>query len=570
MKRLSVKSPSLPPSTSASKPHAPLELEASSGRGDNTAGAHPAHTLSGPEVVALRARLACEGNIPALRDSLIRYCHVDVVMNMAWGIDKAGLDHLMAAWPESPQPSPKLTLLGGQYLHIDPELLARLLSNPHLTRLELNQVGLDPRVLQAASDAVAKNGTGLHTFTFRHCVAQMFDPCLAQLLSLLPKVQALHLQLIPSSTDQMPRLEECGELMATLLNKPLENLCLDSFGAALWYMVPHWTYSRHHPQWQSVTLENHRVTLKGANQLAQGALNGFRAFVHHIICRSAAETLALKKLGSDPAMDLKQACIAEFRKGLASALILRAHQTNARPLGVSIELLDLGGLHMLLPAIAHPAAKGVNALSLKWSPGEVPANLEPADPQERAVTNQAPMQPNARNFVRLVAHHGKHLHQLDKLDIHLDLPGTAADPGVRNSVGALSQVLRDLHLTTLDLKGSWFKQVPDALQNCIQTVNARRMHMHLQEAALGGCIRLCGEGHALPGRAGDKVLAHHGHPARLLTVLPALNSQHLKAFVDFYEATRARFTEDGVPGLPSTHPLKAVSDNVQARLKGGS
>lgn len=532
------------------------------------------------DIMAIRDQFMREGNIPALKDNLGRYWHVSVNLNLAWGIDQARFDTLMAAWPAPPHTGPRLLLAGAAHVDVRPEWIAGLFCNPRITRLELVSVDLHDDMLQAVSEAITRNGTALRDFTFRHDSAHMFSPGLATLLARLLKLQTLHLQLTPAPTDRLPTVTECTWLMETLLAKPLQDLCLDNFGGALRQMIPHWSTGPYRPRWKAVTIENHNLGFNAQNRQTESAFRGFSAFVHHIICRSQASMLTLKNLGSDPLfawradppMDLTQACFTRLRQALRSALFERSRQAGAQPLDVIIGMVDLGVLRMLLPAFAfaHPSVKCIQSLALQWTPPQGPAQPAPPPRPWDNGTDEASMQLHAGSFLQLVAKHVGHLQRIEDLCIRVDLPGSATHPAVRDSVHALSQVLNGLHLTALEFTGNWFDEVPDALQNCMQAAETLRMHMHLQQMALGSCMRFGGERYPLLGEAGSVVLEHHGHPDRLLPVLPALDSLHLKAFVDRYEARRTQLAQLGEPCLPPPHPLKTLSDSVQQRVGGGS
>lgn len=542
MKRTSLNTPSPRPSPPATPTGSPARssgsLDASNDVSENPLDFDSQDESAIDEILLDRQAMLESGDLAGLRESLSQHPNV-------------GLE---------------LDLSNGPGAHVSPEVMAQVFTDPHITRLKLTGVLMDPPVLQAIAGGIARNGTRLHELTCLNDTAQMFSPGLAQLLPLLRGLKALHLQLAQQPADRVPNTSECGPLMTALLNMPLQELSIQNFGAALRHMIPHWATSSLQPDWKLVRLEGINLGLNVQDRVADWCFRGFIGFVHLVVCRSSASKLMLGNIGSDaqmrrhpdPPLNLNQACFAELRRTLQSGLQQRSQQPGSKPFYISLGMTDLGVLRILLPAIASPSINGLRGLDLGWEhPGYAPPDT-------------GEMQAHAQQFLQLVAQHAIHLKHTDELSIHLDLPGSAAHPGARPSINALSHALSGLHLTSLDFSGTWFDDMPGALQNCIHAAVTRTVHMELQRQALGSCIRFGGPAYAQLGEVGSEVLDRLEHPDRLLPVLPALDSAHLKAFVDRYESRRQQRARVDEIDMPGPHPLKAVSDSVQKRLKGGS
>lgn len=570
MKRTSL----TPPSPTTSRPTTPTgsparssgSLDALNEVSENLRYSDSEEESSIDDILQYRQLMLEAGDLTGIRENLRRHPEVGVELDLSNGFSTERFELLMAAWPEQGEVGPELKLNGNPAVGVSPEVMARVFTDPHITRLQLDGVPMDPPVLQAIASGIERNGTRLHELTCLQATAQMFSPGLAQLLPLLPRLKALHLQLTPQPDNRVLNTSECGGLMLALLNKPLQELSIRNFGEALRHMIPHWAASALLPDWKLVRVEGVNLGLNVQNRGAEWSFRGFTGFVHFVICRSSATQLMLSNLGSDaqmrrhpdPPLNLNQPCFAEIRRMFQTSLQQRSRQPGAKPIYLSLGMTDMGVLRILLPAIASPTTNSLQGLDLSWvHPGYAPPD-------------KGQMQAHARQFLQLVAQHIGQLKHTDQLSIHLDLPGSATHPGAEEGIHALSQALGGLHLTSLDFGGIWFDDVPDVLENRIHAAMSQAVHMQLQRQALGSCIRFGGPAYAQLGEVGGEVLGRLEHPDRLLPVLPALDSAHLKAFVDRYEARRAQLARTDHVALPGVHPLKAVSDSVQQRLKGGA
>lgn len=503
-----------------------------------------------------------DGDVPALRDNLSRFPQYSVNLSLSNRICARRFDVLMAAWPKQDQDSPLLLLGNAPVTDADPDVLASVFSHPSIQRIELIGVPIDEAAFQAIAGAIARDGTRLRELTYRHIKDWMFEPRLAELLALLTELDGLNLHLIPSPLNQIPTESACQPLMMALLQKPLQELCLINFAAYLWFMLPPLGASPLPPRWQAVSLECHNLGLNSQNEVAAWSFNGFANFVRYIIGTSSASALSLKHISCNTRLPLLEdgtqapdgICFINLRNALQSALEDRSLQPGAVPLSIAVEMTDLDVLRVLLPAFAAPSVRGLESLELHLTqPPFAPAEEESG-------------QVHAHEFLKIVTEHADHLQHTDNLCLGLDLPGSATHLDAQDSINALAQALDGLRLTALDFSGAWFEELPAALQNCMHAAAARAVHMNLQRQALGSCIRFGGSAYAQLGEVGSQMLEHLEHTDRLLPVVPALDSAHLKAFVDCYESRRTQSTRAAQPG---PHPLKAVSDSVQKRLNGG-